>query len=334
MGRIILACLAEALANCRSEGGPVEVLMPLSLPSWVVRCAAAGVLVLGIGVAAGSVSAQDKKRTVYVSVLNKDTPVTDMEAADFELKDGGKVQEISVKPATASMRVSFLVADWGTGSFQAGIQRFMERLLGNAEYQLVSLLPQPVIAMNWAYDPRSLSAGLAKIGTRGRQQGAQVIEAIHETSKTIRGSSKRPVIVVLRIGNDSISTLPGNTVREELRKSGAILEVVNLGVRTSASGSMEGGTAAGQQARFQDMEQKDSAFALAQVLGDGSRETGGRNEQVISTTLTDVLASIADELLHQYEITYTSTQPKPGEKIQVASKRKGLTVRAPHQARY
>jgi hypothetical protein len=304
------------------------------LPSWFVRCGVAGVLVLGMGVAAGSVSAQDKKRTVYVSVLDKDTPVKDMKAADFELKDGGKVQEISVKLATEPMRVAFLVADWGTGSFQAGVQRFMEKLLGHAEYQLISLLPQPVVAMNWAYDPRSLSMGLEKIGSRGRQNGAQVMEAIMETSKTIRGSSKRPVIVVLRIGSESISTLPGDTVREELRKSGAILEVVNLGVRTSASVSQDGGTLQGQQARLQDMESRDSAFALAQVLGDGSRETGGRNDQVISTTLTTILSNMADELLNQYEITYVSTEAKPGEKIQVTSKRKGLTVRAPSQARY
>lgn len=303
--------------------------------SSLMRGLTAGVMAIGIGLLSVSLSAQDKKRTVYASVLDKDAkPITDMQAADFELKDGGKIQEISVKRATESLRISVLIADWGTGSFQAGLQRFMEPLLGHAEFQLTSLLPQPIKVMNWAYDPASLSAGLAKIGSRGRQQGAQLLESILEESKTVRGSSKRPVILVLRIGSEGISTLPGNTVREELRKSGAILSVLNLGVRTSATDSVAGGTAAGQQGRFQDMEQKDSAFALAQVLGDGSRESGGRNEQVISTTLTTILASMSEDLLNQYEISYTSTSDKPGEKIAVASKRKNVTLRAPTYARY
>lgn len=309
--------------------------MPVRFHSSAVRTLAVASLVVAAAVTA--LSAQDAKRTVYVSAVTKDdVPVTDMQAADFELKDGGTVQEISVKKATEPLRVAILVADWGTGAFQEGLQRFMERLLGLAEFKLVSLLPQPITAMDWAYDPRSLSAGLDKVGMRGRQQGAQVIEAILETAKTVRGSSKRPVILVLRIGNENISTIPGDTVREEVRRSGAILTVLNLGNRTAASQNAAPQTAgvAGQQARFQDMEQRDAAFALAQVLGDGSRESGGRNEQVIATTMNVIMTSIADELANQYEITYTSTSGKPGEKISVSSKRRGVTVRAPSQARF
>ena len=37
-------------------------------------------------------------RTVYVSAVDREgSPVTDMQAADFEVKEGGKLQEISVK---------------------------------------------------------------------------------------------------------------------------------------------------------------------------------------------------------------------------------------------
>ncbi len=309
--------------------------MPERFASTPLRRLAAVVLAIGIAWLAFPVSAQGPKRTVYVSVLDKESrPITDMQTADFELKDDGKVQEISVKPATEPLRISVLVADWGTGSFQAGLQRFMERLLGRAEFSITSLLPQPIKVMSWAYDPRTLSDGLEKIGSRGRQQDAQLIEGIMETARTVRGSSRRPVILVLRIGNESISTIPGDTVREEIRKSGAILTVLNLGVRMAATDSVAGGSVAGQQARLRDMERKDSAFALAQVLGDGSRESGGRDEQVISTTLTAILANLGEDLLHQYEITYTSTASKPGEKIQVSSKRKGVTLHAPTQARY
>jgi hypothetical protein len=39
---------------------------------------------------------------------------------------------------------------------------------------------------------------------------------------------------------------------------------------------------------------------------------------------------IANELLHQYEVTYEGPDTlKPGDKLAVSSKRKGVTVRAP-----
>jgi hypothetical protein len=43
-----------------------------------------------------------------------------------------------------------------------------------------------------------------------------------------------------------------------------------------------------------------------------------------------MLGNIADELLHQYEITYTlPAGQKPDDKLEVKSKRKDVTVRAP-----
>jgi hypothetical protein len=270
--------------------------------------------------------------TVYVSAVDKDdAPITDMQAADFELKEGGKVQEIQVKPASAPLRVAILVADWGTGNFQAGMGAFMNKLMGHGEFSLISLLPQPIKVVDYTSETPALSQALGQLGSRGRQSGAQLLEGIRDTAKTIRAPGKRPVIVVLRIGSEGVTSLSGESVRSELRKSGAILEVISAGLRTSASQTATGPDAMTMaQNQLQDDERKQSDFALAQVLGDGSKESGGRNEQVISTTLISTLENIANELLHQYEITYTlPAGQKPNEKISVASKRKGVTVRAP-----
>ena len=47
--------------------------------------------------------------------------VTDLQAADFEIKVGGKVQEVAgVRPAAVPLRIAILVADQGTGAFQLG----------------------------------------------------------------------------------------------------------------------------------------------------------------------------------------------------------------------
>ena len=75
-----------------------------SIPSALII----GMLILGAGaidVAGRRLDAT--KRTVYVSVVDKNgAPVTDIQAADLEVKEGGKTVEIvSVKPATAPMRI-------------------------------------------------------------------------------------------------------------------------------------------------------------------------------------------------------------------------------------
>ncbi len=299
--------------------------------TWVLACAATAVLASGER-APVRASARAVTRTVYVSAVGKDgTPVTDMQASDFEVKEGGKVQKIAVKPATAPLRVAILVADWGTGAFQAGMAQFMNTLLGHAEFKLVSLLPQPFDVLDYASDPSALSDGLGKLGARGHQEGAQLLDGIQREAKTVASDTRRPVILVLRIGNEAVSSTSGDTVRNAVRKSGAILEVVSFGVRQAARPTATGSDdVSTQMNRFSDDEARQSAFALAQVLGDGSKESGGRNEQVFSTSLIPTMESIADELLHQYEITYTlPAGQKPSEKLQVSSKRKDVTVRAP-----
>jgi hypothetical protein len=68
---------------------------------------------------------------------------------------------------------------------------------------------------------------------------------------------------------------------------------------------------------------------LNQVLGDGAKDSGGRHDQVITTTHAKAVEQVAEELLHQYEIKYALPDGKPADKISVSTKRKGLTLHAP-----
>jgi hypothetical protein len=277
-------------------------------------------------------AAQGRTRTVYASALDSHgAPVPDMRPADFEVKEGGKVQQITVKTATPNFRIAVLVADWGTGNFQAGLARFLEKLYGHAEFSLVSVLPQPITVLDYSDNLAALIGGVNRLGARGRQKDAQLLEAINDATRTVRTETKRPVIVVLRIGAEATTSLSGDDVRDELRKSRAILEVVSVGVQTSATPTATGpDPISAAQNQMRDDEQRQSAFALAQVLGDGSRESGGRNDHIISTTLVTTLDQLAEELLHQYEITYTLPEGvKPSDRLSVSSKRKGVTVRTP-----
>jgi hypothetical protein len=136
----------------------------------------------------------------------------------------------------------------------------------------------------------------------------------------------------MRLGGEAATSISGNDVREQLRKSGAALYVVSAAGAQGAAPPQARGTDAVsvQQGQVRDAELAESAFNLAQVLGDGAKESGGRHDQVIATTHAKALEQLADELLHQYEITYVPADGvKPGEKLSVSSKRKGVTVRAP-----
>src|SRR5688572_29968279 len=79
-------------------------------------------------------------RTFFASVVTKEgAPVTDLTAADFEVKEGGKTQEItSVKLATTPLRVHVVVSDGGTGAFQAGVLRLAQTLISRSEFAFTS----------------------------------------------------------------------------------------------------------------------------------------------------------------------------------------------------
>ena len=277
---------------------------------------------------------QPQTRTVYVSVTDKTgAAVTDLQAADFEIKEGGKVRDIvSAQEAKIPLRIAVLDADQGTGAFQLGIARFMQKLLGHAEFALYSVIVQPERIVDFSHDGRELSAGLSRLGPRGRQIGAQLMEAIQDATKQVQHEERRPAILVLRLGGEAATSIPGDDLREQLRKSGAALYVVSAAGAQGVAPSQATGTDAVsvQQGQLRDSELAEGAFNLAQVLGDGSKESGGRHDHVVATTHAKALEQVAEELLHQYEIKYVLPDGvKPADKISVSSKRKGVTVRAP-----
>jgi hypothetical protein len=67
-----------------------------------------------------------------------------------------------------------------------------------------------------------------------------------------------------------------------------------------------------------------------QVLALGTERTGGRRDQVLSITAIPVkLQQLADELAHQYVVTYSRPETLiPPEKLDVTVTRPGLTARA------
>jgi hypothetical protein len=293
-------------------------------------------VVVGLGVAAAVAigpardAAAQSQRTIYVSATDKDgRAITDLQPADLEVKAGGKrLEVVKAGQAQAALRVALLVADAGTGGFQAGIGAFVQKLMGRAEFSLVSVVVQPEVFVDYTGEASAVAAGLRRIGSRGRDRGAQLMEAIYETARTIPKEGTRPVIVVVRVGGEAITSLPADDVRDQLRKSRAMLYVLStVGAERSRESMARTGISA-EQAQMHDDEMKTSVMNLAQVLGDGSKESGGHHDQVISTTLIPSMERLAGELLNQYALTCAVPEGvKATDKVSLSSKRKGVTLR-------
>lgn len=293
----------------------------------------AGLCVIGALLTGTSVrvATAQSSRVVYVTAVDKKgAAVTDLEAAEFEVKVGGKrLEVVSADPAQTPMRIALLVGDAGTGGFQGGIANFIRKLTGRAEFLLMSVVVQPETIVDYSSDNGLLLAGLRRLGPRGLERGAQMLEAIQDVSRHVRREGTRPVIVVMRVGGEGSTTLSGQVVREQLRKSSAILYVIStVGAQRAAPSQARQGLSA-EQVQLRDDDAVESARSLGVVLGDGSRESGGRHEQIMSTTLIPTLERLADELLTQYALTCVLPDGvKPTDKLSVASKRKGVTIRA------
>jgi hypothetical protein len=285
---------------------------------------------------AGAQTRAGVTRTVFASVLAKDgSPITDLAPTEFSVREGGKLQSItSVKIATMPLRVHIIVSDGGSGAFQLGVLRLMQALAGRAEFALTSVLGQSQRIMNFTGDGELIGEGIQKIGRRGSRQGThQVLEAINAALKDIAAPGKHPVLIVLRIGNEEPSTMPASSVREALRKSGATMYVVSRAGASNAVptyGGLNPMTPEAARRQMDDAERSHTALNLNLVLGDGSRDSGGFNEEGALTSAVPALERLASEINNQYEITYSLTEgAKPSDRLQVTTTRKNVTLRAP-----
>jgi len=255
----------------------------------------------------GHAKAGEVLRTVYFSALDaKGTPVTDLTAADFAVKEGGKDRAIAnVAAATAPIQVSLLVDDAGTGAFQAPVAQFLETMVGHGQFSIRAFNPQPSRLTDFTEDVGALKTALAGIGPRGKivTVGEQMVGAIAEAATELQHrKAARAAIVVLTVAGEQGQSNQAEPTLNTLKNSGASLSVVHL-----------------------------AGLALGQVLGDGPKRSGGVIQQIASGVAPgSVLAKVADNLLQQYVLTYTLPDGvKPNERFSLTTSRKGITLVAP-----
>jgi hypothetical protein len=138
------------------------------------------------------------------------------------------------------------------------------------------------------------------------ETGSYMLDGIIETSQgIIKRILARPVIVVVTTEGMELSDRRFETVLDPLKASGATLHVITIG------------------------RPENFTSDRAIVLGQGTKMTGGRNDSVlVSTGLPLMMKALANEMTHQYKVTYSRTATLiPAELVTVASTKPDVTVR-------
>jgi hypothetical protein len=126
------------------------------------------------------------------------------------------------------MQIAILVDDNGTGIFRYAVGKFIEALLGRAEFAISTVTGQTLKIVDYTASAQALSEAIGKLTARpATNDGGQLLDGIAETAQDLdKRRAVRPVIIALTVGGEEHSTLPAHHVLDKLRASGAALHVV------------------------------------------------------------------------------------------------------------
>jgi hypothetical protein len=280
----------------------------------------AAAFVLGaVRLASVSPLAQALQKAMYVSVVDEaGAPVPDLGPSDFIVREDDVAREVlNVVPADEPMQVAVLVDTSDVAREQIAYLRdavptFVNTLVSGGvrnEVAIVGFGERPTILADYT----SNSADLKKAADRiwaNPMSGPYLLDAIFEVSEGIaKREAPRPVIVAIAAEGPELSYRHREQVLEQLRKSGAQLYVLMLGTPYNSN--------------------NEETLSRDFVVSRGPKDSGGRLEQVLTAiALRSRLELLADQLTHQYRVTYSRPETLiPPEKVTVSAKGGGRTTR-------
>jgi hypothetical protein len=277
----------------------------------------AGVCAVLAVAAPQSAEAQASQRVVYASALDQEgVPVPDLGPRDFVVREDKVAREIlAVAPAADPMQIALLVdnsqaSEQFIRDYREALPAFINAIAADengARHQLavITLGERPTINTDYTFDLAQAAKNTQRIfAVPG--SGTYLLDGLIETSRGVtRKNFSRPVIVAVITEGPELSDRFYQTVLEPLRASGAAFHVVTVG------------------------SPSNTAHDRGVVLAMGTRDSGGRNDTILtSTALPARMKQVAAELLHQYKITYARPQTLiPPEQVTVTSAKPGVAVR-------
>lgn len=267
----------------------------------------------------GTLDAQAIQRAMYVSALNEaGAPIPDLGPADFIVREDNVSREVlKVEPAVEPMQIALLVdtsqaARDDIAHVRTALPGFVTALTTSDvknEVAIIAIGERPTVFTNYTFNQAELKKGIDRIWSM-QSSGAYLLDGIIEVCQGFKKrGAQRPVIVAILSEGPELGNRQHDQVLDPLRASGAAFHAITLG-RPSTSLSDE--------MRNRNM-----------VLDEGPRTTGGRREELLTSMALDgKLKLLADELTHQYKVTYARPQSLiPPERVTVAAAKPGITAR-------
>lgn len=264
--------------------------------------------------------AQTLQRSLYVSVLDSDgAPVPDLGPSDFVVREDNLSREIlRVGPVETPLNVALLVDTSAAGrnnirDIREAAIAFIKGVTGmdiKHQVALIGIGERPTVLVDYTTDQAKLLKGIGLIYSH-EQSGAYLLDGVIEASKGFKKrEAERPVIVSIATRGPEFSNRYHDQVESALKDAGASFHIVMIGPPPTDITSNEG-------------RERAITFDTA------TENTGGRYDNVLAASaLPDRLKQVANELTHQYLVTYARPQMLiPPEKITITAKRTELVVR-------
>jgi VWFA-related protein len=264
--------------------------------------------------------AQALQRSIYVSALNAaGAPVPDLGPSDFIVREDNLAREIlRVEPATAPMHVALMV-DTSSASrnnlrdIREAVNEFVKATTGTEVKHQVAMIgvgERPTVLVDYTSDQMKLLKGVGLIFPHS-QSGAYLLDGVIEAARGFKKrEADRPVVVAIATNGPEFSNRYHDQVLTALNDAGASFHIVMIGPPPTDVLSTEG-------------RERAITFSMA------TEATGGRYDNVLAASaLPDRLKQVANELTHQYLVTYSRPQMLiPPEHVTITAKRSELVVR-------
>jgi hypothetical protein len=275
-------------------------------------------LALAALLAPSALAAQTTQRALYVSVTdNSGNPVPGLGPSDFVVREDRVTREVlRVEPATEPMHIALLIDNSEASEpflrdLREGATTFISAIgsdmapSGKHQIAIIALASRPTIVSDYTSDQAQLMKNALRLFALA-DTGTYLLDGIIETSEGIlKRAPPRPVMVAITTEGPELSNRRFQAVLEPLRETGAPLHIITVG-------------------RPENLDEDRSV-----VIAQGTRSTGGRNETIlVSTALPLLLKQLANDLTHQYRLTYARPQTLiPPEMVTVSVSKPGLNAR-------